>query len=175
MPPRYAYWTILVGTSPTAFRAREREDLLPTFERLRERHPEVVLKWFARGRLWSSPEEARAAHPVASSSSARGHDWRPGGSHRDPRDRFRKKPSLKSTRTRESRLLVANPSRQSGRGAPRELGVRQNRPNRSSRESDRFPREKDRPPRQNESREDRPERVESARKGGTRLNKKVRR
>ena len=38
MPPRHAYWTILVDDLPTAFRAAEREDLLPTFERLRKKH-----------------------------------------------------------------------------------------------------------------------------------------
>ena len=30
MPPRYAYWTIIAGGLPTAFRAAEREELLPT-------------------------------------------------------------------------------------------------------------------------------------------------
>ena len=29
MPPRYAYWTILIDQKPTAFRAREREELMP--------------------------------------------------------------------------------------------------------------------------------------------------
>ena len=56
MPPRHAYWTILVGDSPTAFRAADRADLLPTFERLKQKHPDVVLKWFARGQLWESQE-----------------------------------------------------------------------------------------------------------------------
>jgi hypothetical protein len=31
MPPRFAYWTILVDEQPTAFRAKEAEELLPTF------------------------------------------------------------------------------------------------------------------------------------------------
>ena len=57
MPPRYSYWTILAGGLPTAFRAAEREDLLPTFNRIREKHPDAEMKWFARGRLWASPEE----------------------------------------------------------------------------------------------------------------------
>ena len=63
MPPRHAYWTILIGDSPTAFRARERDELLPTFERLRAKQPDAVLKWFERGRLWASPEEARGPAP----------------------------------------------------------------------------------------------------------------
>ena len=95
MPPRYAYWTILVGDSPTAFRAADRDDLLPTFERLKQKHPDVVLKWFARGQLWESQEAQRAAEQPArppADRERRGPEWRPGGSHRDPRDRFKPKP-----------------------------------------------------------------------------------
>src|SRR5690606_20449200 len=91
MPPRYAYWTILVGDSPTAFRAARAEELRPTFERLREKHPDVVMKWFARGRLWSSPAEAQQPSPRRERpAETRGRDWRPGGEHRDPRERFKK-------------------------------------------------------------------------------------
>src|SRR4051812_43608371 len=92
MPPRYVYWTILIDNKPTAFRAREKEDLLPTLAQLRRTNSEVVLKWFARGRIWDSPEaeqEAQKRPPV--SGDKRGQDWRPGGMHKDPRDRFRKK------------------------------------------------------------------------------------
>ena len=38
MPPRYAYWTIIVDDQPTAFRAGAQEDLMPTFKRLKEKH-----------------------------------------------------------------------------------------------------------------------------------------
>ena len=58
MPPRYAYWTILIDHKPTAFRARDREDLLPTLYQLRRKNADVVMKWFARGRLWESPAQA---------------------------------------------------------------------------------------------------------------------
>ena len=58
MPPRYAYWTILVDNRPTAFRAATREDLLPTFEQIRRKHPTAVMRWFARGRIWESPAHA---------------------------------------------------------------------------------------------------------------------
>ena len=37
MPPRYAYWTILVDDEPTAFRSGSQEDLMPTFKRLQQR------------------------------------------------------------------------------------------------------------------------------------------
>jgi len=91
MPPRFAYWTILVGGLPTAFRATERDELLPTFKRLLEKHPDAVMQWFARGRLWESPEAAREAlmrDRMDDRPRERGRDWRPGGQHRDPRQKF---------------------------------------------------------------------------------------
>jgi hypothetical protein len=50
MPPRFVYWTIIAGGLPTAFRAAEREELLPTFKRIQDKHPAAVMKYFARGR-----------------------------------------------------------------------------------------------------------------------------
>ena len=32
MPPRYAYWTIIVDDQPTAFRSGTQEELMPTFK-----------------------------------------------------------------------------------------------------------------------------------------------
>jgi hypothetical protein len=61
MPPRFAYWTIIFGNQPTSFRAATREELLPTFKQIQARHPDALLKYFARGKLWGSDEEARAA------------------------------------------------------------------------------------------------------------------
>src|SRR5262245_38922254 len=86
MPPRFAYWTILAGGLPTAFRAADREDLLPTFRRIQEKHPDAEMKWFARGRLWTSPEEARASAERSRSHERRDRSWRPGGDHRDRRE-----------------------------------------------------------------------------------------
>ena len=92
MPPRYVYWTILIDDKPTAFRAREQEDLLPTLAQLRRTNANVVMKWFARGRIWDSPEAEREAQQrPAATGEKRGRDWRPGGMHEDPRDRFKKK------------------------------------------------------------------------------------
>jgi hypothetical protein len=87
MPPRYTYWTILAGGLPTSFRAAAPEDLLPTLRRLKERHPDAEMKWFARGKLWSSPEAQREASQPT--STPRGRDWRPGGEHKDPREKFK--------------------------------------------------------------------------------------
>ena len=90
MPPRFTYWTILLEGKPTAFRARTSEELMPTLRQLQVRHPEAVMLWFARGRLWSSPEEERAvAQARRTERERRRPDWRPGGEHRDPRDRFK--------------------------------------------------------------------------------------
>src|SRR5688572_32089489 len=97
MPPRFAYWTILIDNGPTAFRARDAEDLLPTLHQLKRKNPNVVMKWFSSGRLWDSPEAAREARRrrPAAPAEKRGVDWRPGGKHADPRDRFRKKKDSK--------------------------------------------------------------------------------
>lgn len=94
MPPRYSYWTIIADGLPTAFRAAERDELLPTFTRIKSKHPDAQMKWFARGRLWDSPDSARREAAARREADARraqkpGRDWRPGGNHRDPRQPFR--------------------------------------------------------------------------------------
>jgi len=91
VPPRFAYWTILVGGLPTAFRATDREELLPTFKRLQEKHPDAVMQWFSRGKLWESPAAAKAFFErgrVSHDDKPRARDWRPGGEHRDPRQKY---------------------------------------------------------------------------------------
>ena len=95
MPPRHHYWTIILEGKPTAFRTHTEEELLPTLRQLQVRHPDAVMKWFARGRLWNSQDEERAdaaakRRPTgAPSGDRRPRDWRPGGEHKDPRDRFK--------------------------------------------------------------------------------------
>lgn len=88
MPPRHAYWTILVDNQATAFRAHEPDELLPTLNRLKERHASVEMKWFERGRLFDSREQARRALQEAP-AERRDRNWRPGGDHRDPRQKYR--------------------------------------------------------------------------------------
>ena len=91
VPPRYAYWTILIDNRPTAFRARERDELLPTLNQLKRKNADVAMKWYAGGRLWDSPEAAQAARRAPRPArEPRGREWRPGGEHRDPRDRFKR-------------------------------------------------------------------------------------
>jgi hypothetical protein len=86
VPPRYAYWTILIDNRPTAFRAREQADLLPTLHQLKRTNPNAEMKWFARGKLWDTPEQAQWARTnLPKRAEQRGRDWRPGGTHTDPR------------------------------------------------------------------------------------------
>src|SRR5215510_5469011 len=118
MPPRFAYWTILAGGLPTAFRAADRDDLLPTFKRIQEKHPDAEMKWFARGRLWASPEESLA--DLERARTRRDRDWRPGGDHRDPREAFKNKRKRDAAR-REEKPRRPPPSRPS---APSETRTR---------------------------------------------------
>jgi len=92
MPPRFTYWTMLIDGQPTAFRARKREDLLPTLVQIQRTNPAAEMKWFARGMLWDSPEAAAAAlkRRHDETGNTRGPEWRPGGQHKDPRARFKK-------------------------------------------------------------------------------------
>jgi 23S rRNA pseudouridine2605 synthase len=105
VPPRHAYWTILIDDKPTAFRARDREELQPTFVQLQRKNANVTMRWFARGKLWDSREAEhddfqrqkqaagapRDRRDRPQGAERRGSDWRPGGTHKDPRDRFKKK------------------------------------------------------------------------------------
>lgn len=86
---RVRFWTILIGSEPTSFRANDQDTLLPTLKQLQRVHPQAALRWFEGGRLWSSPDEARRAILEATRPARkRGDDWRPGGEHRDPRARY---------------------------------------------------------------------------------------
>lgn len=114
MPPRFAYWTILAGGLPTSFRAADRSELLPTFHRIKEKHPDAQMKYFARGKLWDSAEEARRSgsrsHPGAS-GERRGRDWRPGGEHRDPRQPFKDAQQARNLKRRQQRWEQRNEAR----------------------------------------------------------------
>jgi hypothetical protein len=78
MPPRYAYWTILVDDTPTAFRAGSQEDLMPTFKRLKAKHPSATMMWFQNGKLWPSRVDAQEAMHARGEMGRRG-DERQGG------------------------------------------------------------------------------------------------
>lgn len=82
MPPRYAYWTILVDDQPTAFRASSQEDLMPTFKRLKLKHASAKMMWWQNGQLWDSRLDAQQAMHARGEMGRRG-DVRQGGGFRD--------------------------------------------------------------------------------------------
>ena len=83
MPAPHAFWVIVDGTTPTSFRAKHREDLVPTLTQLQRTQPAVVLRWFDRGQLWESPIAARdALEARRRMRSDRPPTWRPGGGPR---------------------------------------------------------------------------------------------
>lgn len=102
MPPRFAYWTIILDNAPTAFRARDQSELLPTLKQLQRTNPDATMRWFQNGKLWDSPEAVREAKRQEYLARARPRrerrqtgehrtrEWRPGGAHKDPRARFKK-------------------------------------------------------------------------------------
>jgi hypothetical protein len=78
---------IVSGQQPTSFRAREREDLVPTLTQLLRTQPDTKLMYFDQGKLWETSEAADEAF-AASRGLRRGRDWRPGGEHKDPRAKY---------------------------------------------------------------------------------------
>jgi len=133
MPPRYAYWTIIIDGAPTAFRAGEQADLLPTLGQLRRKHPDAVMKWFARGRLWDSPEQAKEAleharaRPRPPAGERRGPGWRPGGAHVDPRAKFDQMKKDRNRRMREARFRGDRPGADDKRGGFKDRFARDQR------------------------------------------------
>lgn len=82
MPPRYAYWTILLDDQPTAFRATKVEELLPTFNRLKQKNPSAVMMWSQFGKLWKSPDEAMAVGKTKDPRQSARPPFRPSGGER---------------------------------------------------------------------------------------------
>jgi len=111
MPPRFVYWTILIDGKPTAFRARDREELLPTLNQLKRTNADIAMRWFAHGRLWDSPEAERAAASQPKVREKRGRDWRPGGDHKDPRARLDKKKIARPRRDNDREPPTDGPRR----------------------------------------------------------------
>ncbi len=95
MPPRYAYWTILVDDQPTAFRAGSQEDLMPTFKRLKDKHPSATMMWFQNGKLWPSRIDAQEAMRARGEMGRRGDDRQAGFRDRDRRPSRSEKPEWK--------------------------------------------------------------------------------
>jgi hypothetical protein len=127
MPPRYAYWTIIAGGLPTAFRAADREELLPTFHRIKEKHPDAQMKYFARGKLWESAEAAQTADKRP---PLRDRAWRPGGTHRDPRQKFIDDKKQRNATMRKERWERKNAPTREPKPWARDRGTEQPAPSR---------------------------------------------
>lgn len=110
-----AIWVIVSGASPTAFRSRYRDDLVPTLKQLQRTQPDTRLLWFERNRFWDSPEAARAALAAYRSNKKapdRGTDWRPGGEHKDPRAKYQLTRDEKRARFKQRLRRGPRPDRQ---------------------------------------------------------------
>lgn len=117
----HAFWVIVTGSSPTAFRAREKEDLLPTLHQLRRTQPDAIVRWFDRGQLWDSPIQAMEALRASRGRKkvqGRTRDWRPGGSHVDPKAKYKRTRDEKRAqfKRRQTRQRQAGPARRKERG-----------------------------------------------------------
>jgi hypothetical protein len=86
MPPRYAYWTIIVDGQPTAFRSGTQEELMPTFKRLKAKNDSAVMMWWQHGKLWPSRVDAEEMMRARGEMGRRGDDRQAGAGFRD-RDR----------------------------------------------------------------------------------------
>jgi len=112
MPPSHSFWVIVHGSVPTAFRARQREDLLPTLVQLQRTQQEVSLVWFENGRTWESPEAAREALEARRRMAReRKPSWRPGGAHIDPREKYKLTRDQKRARFKERAKFHGRPPR----------------------------------------------------------------
>ena len=83
MPPRYAYWTIIVDNQPTAFRSGSQEELMPTFKRLKARNDTAVMMWFQNGKLWPSRVDAQEMMHARGEMGRRGDERQAGFRSRD--------------------------------------------------------------------------------------------
>ena len=108
MPPRYAYWTIIVDDQPTAFRSGTQEELMPTFKRLKAKNDTAVMMWWQNGKLWPSREDAQDTMRARAETGRRG-DERQGGS--GFRDRERKPTRERSAWTPRGEPSTPAPAR----------------------------------------------------------------
>lgn len=135
MARSHSFWLIVDGEVPTSFRAREREDLLPTLHQLQRTQPNVALLWFERGRTWTSPEAAREDQEQRRREAReRKADWRPGGAHVDPRAKYQLTRDQKRARFKKRAAFQRDDDRDRPAGGPprpderRPLGRRPPRP-----------------------------------------------
>ena len=99
------------GATPTSFRSRFRDDLVPTLKQLQRTQPDAVLRWFYRGQFWESPEAEQEAFLAGRRmASDRTREWRPGGQHKDPRAKYRKTRDEKRAQFKRRQFGSRSPS-----------------------------------------------------------------
>lgn len=125
MAKRFTCWVIVAGGQPTAFRSHDPEALLPTLKQLQRTQPDSMLRWFERGKLWTSPADAAfALRAKRRPKEPRGPGWRPGGSHADPRAKYRltrdqKRARFKQRQRRNEQPKGQAPGEPAGPARPR--------------------------------------------------------
>ncbi len=125
MARHHAFWVILSGAVPTAFRSPRREDLLPTLHQLQRTQSDVTLRWFDRGKLWDSPDAAKIALIEGRrQTSGRNSDWRPGGAHKDPRARYQLTRDQKRARFKQRQRRDFDAKPELPPGSPDSQGTR---------------------------------------------------
>ena len=119
MPPRFAYWTIILDGTATSFRAHDQAEILPTFNQLKKKDPTAQLKWFSGGKLWDSPEQARELRQLE-----RVRQFREGRKKESHDEREREAQAMAEFRKQHGRPADGSddPSLRSGGGAPPEAG-----------------------------------------------------
>ena len=119
MPPRYVYWTIIVDGQPTAFRSGSLEDIMPTFNRLKEKQPSAELKWWQNGQLWPSRHDAQD-FMRARGERGRAKDPRQGGDPDNPKPEraWNAKPEWKTRSTFAPRSSSPKPQASSSGDKP---------------------------------------------------------
>ena len=123
MPPRYAYWTIIVDDQPTAFRAGALDDIMPTFNRLKEKQPTAKLMWFQSGKLWPSRIDAREAMQVRGERGRYSDPRQDGGGKTSSRER----PKWKSKDFSAKPRVIAPGRTGSAEWKPKQSGARSRR------------------------------------------------
>jgi hypothetical protein len=115
----HSFWMIVDGTVPTAFRARSREDLLPTLRQLQRTQPEAAVVWFEAGRTWESQDAAREARELRRRAARdRKPSWRPGGAHVDPREKYKMTRDQKRARFKKRAAFDRRPPEGAGPTVP---------------------------------------------------------
>lgn len=119
MARAHSFWMIVDGTVPTAFRARSREDLLPTLRQLQRTQPEAAVVWFEAGRTWESQDAAREARELRRRAARdRTPNWRPGGAHVDPREKYKLTRDQKRARFKKRAAFDRRPPEDAGPPVP---------------------------------------------------------